>query len=91
MSTDVTTVLIDLVKEIKTDIKEVKEKQTEAAVSISVVETMQKAIENLDIDGRLRNVETQLSQGKGSVSLVTWLVPTVISVVAVAVSYFGGR
>ncbi len=86
MPPDVTTMLIELVKEIKADITDIKEKQTEAAVSISVIKTMQEAIENLKIDDRLRHVETQMSQGKGGVGLVTWLVPTVLSVIGTGVA-----
>lgn len=97
MSTDVTQVLIDMLKETKGEIKEIKEdlsaircKQEDAAVAISVVETMQRAIESLKTEERLKKVEITLGQSRGGLSFLQWLIPTVISIVALGLTIIRG-
>lgn len=99
MSTDVTTMLIELVKEVKEDVREVKEKVDEATVNIAIVETMQKAIENLEINERLMKVEK--TTGQCDTVLVEfkdfrrYIIGTMISTMGVIifelVKYLGGK
>jgi hypothetical protein len=86
MSNDVTQVLIDMVKEVQRDIKDIKEHQSEASISISTIEAMQEATNKLKLDERLRQVELKQSQDKGGVSLITWLIPTVLAVASLVVA-----
>jgi hypothetical protein len=88
MPPDITTMLLDLVKEIKVDITDIKEKQATAAVSIGIIETMQKAIENLKIDERLRQVERAQSSSKGGLSTFIWLIPTILSIIGVGTAIY---
>lgn len=94
MPPDITTMLVEMLKEMKEELKEVKNelsiirsKQEDATVAISVIETMQKAIENLKIEERLKQVEITISQSKGGVNLFVWLVPTVLSVVGIILTF----
>lgn len=90
---DLTTMLIEMLKEMKEEQKEIRNeiaiirsKQEDAAVSITVIETMQKAIENLKIEERLKQVEVIIGQSRGGVNLFVWLVPTTIAVIGLIIS-----
>ena len=91
MSADELTLVIqETLREIKSDLKDIrgelsdiKQKQEDAAIGISVLETMQKAIDSLKLDERLRKLEISVTQGNTGVSMVAWLITTGISVLSV--------
>lgn len=89
--------LVDLVKEIKDEtkdikdeLKSIKDKQEATAIDVAVLEAMQKAIESLEIDKRLRRVETKVetveTKGSTGISIFAWLVPTIISVLGLGLA-----
>jgi len=83
MSDNVTTMLIELVKEVKEDIKAISGKVDNATVSIAVIETFQKAIDNLDIDERLRKVEGIVGESKGVAMLVKEAMPAIAILISI--------
>jgi hypothetical protein len=83
MSDNVTSMLIELVKEVKEDIKAISGKVDNATVSIAVIETFQKAIDNLDLDERLRKVEGIVGESKGFAMLVKESMPAIAILISI--------
>jgi hypothetical protein len=78
--------LIEMIKEVQKDIREIKDNQSEASISIATIKAMQEAIDKLNLDKRLREVELKQSQDKGNKDSSSWLITTGIAASGVIIA-----